>query len=242
MFYFFYIYTTYPDTMTTQRTNRIQSIDILRGLIMVIMALDHTRDFFHAGGPTGDPLNLQTTTPLLFFTRWITHYCAPVFLFLSGLSAGLAAQKRSRAETAAFLIRRGFWLIVVEIAVITLGLTFNPLYHLIILQVIWAIGWSMVIMGLLLYLSERLIFIVGLMLVFGHNLFDMPFAKSVAEIPVIKVLFTSNGYFLQTGTNRFIGFLYAILPWTGIMRRIRQLNVSVCLFSPAWASSCFLLY
>src|SRR6201990_1805524 len=100
---------------------RVQSIDILRGMIMVIMALDHVRDYFHKTGMTDDPTNLATTTPALFFTRWITHFCAPVFIFLSGTSAFLMQQKKTRAQVSMFLIKRGFWLVFVELFIITLG-------------------------------------------------------------------------------------------------------------------------
>src|ERR1700730_4596291 len=106
---------------------RIQSIDVLRGIVMVIMALDHVRDFFYkanlanAGSVATDPTNMATTTPALFFTRWITHFCAPVFVFLSGTSAFLISQRRTKSELSVFLIKRGFWLIFVELFIITLG-------------------------------------------------------------------------------------------------------------------------
>src|SRR6476620_12765537 len=94
---------------------RIESIDKLRGLVMIIMALDHVRDFFHVSAQTADPLDLATTTPALFFTRWITHFCAPVFLLLSGLSAYLASRNKSRRDASVFLCKRGLWLAVVDI-------------------------------------------------------------------------------------------------------------------------------
>src|SRR5690348_325618 len=105
--------------MNTSTSYRIASIDILRGIVMVIMALDHTRDFFHITAMTADPLNPETTTPILFFTRWITHLCAPTFVFLSGLSAYLASQKKNFGEASLFLITRGLWLIFVEIFLVS---------------------------------------------------------------------------------------------------------------------------
>src|SRR6201991_4741819 len=108
---------------------RIQSIDVLRGLIMIIMALDHVRDFFHIHAFDDDPTNLATTTPLLFFTRWITHYCAPTFLFLSGISAYLTGTKKTKKELSAYLIKRGLWLVLVEVVVMTFILTLNPAYN-----------------------------------------------------------------------------------------------------------------
>ena len=125
---------------------------------MLIMALDHARDFFHIHAFDDDPTNLATTTPLLFFTRIITHFCAPVFLLLSGICFSRRAETY-KSEQSIFLIKRGLWLVVVEFLVITLGWTFNPLYNVFIMQVIWAIGWSMVILGLLVRSSGTVIFI-----------------------------------------------------------------------------------
>src|SRR6476660_10004143 len=155
--------------------NRIQSIDVLRGVVMVIMALDHVRDFFFkadvaSGGASlaMDPTNLATTTPWLFFTRWITHFCAPAFVFLAGTSVFLMGQKKTKSEISVFLIKRGFWLVFVELIIITFGWTFNPFFNVFILQVIWAIGVSMILLGLLVLLPYRIIFVIGLLIVAGH--------------------------------------------------------------------------
>jgi uncharacterized membrane protein len=139
--------------------NRIQSIDVLRGVVMVIMALDHVRDFFFkadvsSGGASlaMDPTNLATTTPWLFFTRWITHFCAPTFVFLAGTSVFLMGQKKTKSEISVFLIKRGFWLVFVELIIITFGWTYNPFFNVFILQVIWAIGISMILLGVVVLL------------------------------------------------------------------------------------------
>ncbi|MBE7175482.1 MAG: DUF1624 domain-containing protein [Mucilaginibacter polytrichastri] len=197
---------------------RIASIDILRGLIMIIMALDHVRDFFHVAAVTGDPLDLKTTTPLLFFTRWITHFCAPVFVFLSGISAYLASRKKSRGETGSFLIRRGLWLVLAEVVLISLALTFNPLYNFVILEVIWAIGLSMVFLGLFLFISPRIILPAGLLLVFGHNMFDYYSLPGDGALKFFeKFLISSGPFVVPLGKTHFIGFFYTVLPWTGLM-------------------------
>src|SRR5581483_4659033 len=115
-----------------------------------------------------------TTTPILYFTRWITHFCAPTFVFLAGTSAYLSGRKKTTAGLGSFLIKRGLWLIFIEVAVITLAITFNPLYSAIILQVIWAIGISMVLLGLAVRLPFQVIFALGVLIVAGHNLLDYP--------------------------------------------------------------------
>ena len=196
--------------------NRIQSIDVLRGLVMVIMALDHVRDFFSSF--TDDPLNLQTTTPQLYFTRWITHFCAPVFVFLSGSSIYLMSLRKTKAQLSAFLIKRGFWLIFIEMAVITLGWTFDPFYHLFILQVIWVIGCSMVILGILIYLPYTAIFALGLFIVLGHNLLDYPEAARHDQVGFWwDLLHHCKFSFYAIDSNHAAIIVYAIVPWLGIM-------------------------
>jgi uncharacterized membrane protein len=202
--------------MTTVN-KRIHSIDILRGLVMVIMALDHTRDFFHAG--LGDPMDADTTSIYLFFTRWITHFCAPTFLFLSGVSAYLSSRNKDPKTASNFLIKRGLWLILAEMVIVTLALTFNPQYNFIVLTVIWAIGCSMVILGLLSRISYRLVLIVGLILFFGHNLSTYFLHPTPGTLSggIIGALFTARATIIPLGSNYVIGIFYTILPWTGAM-------------------------
>src|SRR5690242_4856008 len=152
------------------KSARIESIDVLRGIVMVIMALDHVRDYFHQ---SGDPLDLATTTPLLFFTRWITHFCAPVFVFLAGTSAFLYGMRQASAkETARFLLTRGLWLVFVELFIVNLAWTFDITYSFRILQVIWAIGISLIALSALVFLPLAWVAGIGFLLVFGHNLLD----------------------------------------------------------------------
>ena len=199
------------------KPTRINSIDILRGFIMLVMALDHVRDYFHEQALIAQPTNLITTTPELFFTRWITHYCAPLFLFLSGISAFLSGQRKTKKELSVFLIKRGLWLILAEIFIMTFILTFNPFYSIILLAVIWAIGWSMVILGILIHTSYRVIAIVGIILVFGHNLTDYISPVNSSAADVLLRIFVSGSGTAYPFAGRVILFAYAILPWTGIM-------------------------
>jgi len=201
-----------------EKINRINSIDILRGLVMIIMALDHTRDYFHESAMTTDPLNPATTSGVLFFTRWVTHFCAPVFVFLSGLSVYLSAQNKTPRAATVFLLKRGAWLIVVELVIVTLGLTFNPLYNFVILQVIWVIGWSIILLAILRRVSYQLVLLLGLLLVGGHNYLDyMHLPQTGAGAVWMKVLFTAAGYVVPLNETHMVGVFYAILPWTGTM-------------------------
>src|SRR3954451_1585521 len=139
-------------------THRIASIDILRGIVMIIMALDHTREFFHHDAMIGNnPLNFQTTWPLLFFTRWITHYCAPTFVFLSGTSVFLYSQRgKTKKEVVWFLFTRGLWLVIAEIVIVNGLWQFNYTTCL-ILEVFWAIGMSMICLSFLQLLPYRVL-------------------------------------------------------------------------------------
>lgn len=202
-------------TITRQR---ILSIDILRGLVMIIMALDHVRDFFHQPAFSQDPLDLTTTTPLLFFTRWITHFCAPTFLFLSGVSAFIAGQKRSKSELSSFLIKRGLWLILMQLTILTFALTLNPLFNFISLDVIWAIGFSMIMLGLLTRTSMPVIIIIGCLLFFGHNIFDyIKLPEQGAGAFILKMFIAAPRTIAPLGAGRILAVLYTALPWTGVM-------------------------
>jgi uncharacterized membrane protein len=197
---------------------RIESIDILRGLVMIIMALDHVREYFHVGANLDNPLNLATTTPALFFTRWITHFCAPIFVFLSGTSIYLQSLRKTKKELSGFLIKRGLWLILVELILISFGWSFNPNYNFVFLQVIWVIGLSMVLLGLLIYLPFNAILVIGIVIVAGHNLLDIPesaagFQHSFLMDLVHSARFTTHAYL----PNHAILIAYPFLPWTGLM-------------------------
>jgi uncharacterized membrane protein len=197
---------------------RFVSIDIIRGAIMIIMALDHVRHFIHLPAMTDEPTNLATTTPVLFFTRWITHFCAPVFLFLSGISAFISGQRRTKRELSIFLIKRGLWLVLVELAVIGFSWSFDLGYSKFFLQVIWAIGCSMVILGLLVRTSLAVVAVVGVTLFFGHNILDyINVPQQGAAAVCWKLLLTSKMDMFSLGGGRSVLLIYSILPWTAIM-------------------------
>lgn len=201
---------------TLSTTNkRIESIDLLRGLIMIIMALDHTRDFFHTTAFTADPLDPATTTPALFFTRWVTHFCAPVFVFLSGTSAFLQSLKKSKKELSLFLIKRGLWLILVEITLVNLIFSFDPHFDEIALTTIWSIGVSMVILGLVIWMPFPLILATGFLIVLGHNALDYYEKANPGNRDFFYHLLHRPNLFSLGKVNVLV--LYPFLPWAGLM-------------------------
>ena len=184
---------------------------------MILMALDHVRMYFGYGTWYAEPTNLGTTTPLLFFTRWITHFCAPVFVFLAGTSAFLHGERKANSkETAWYLFRRGIWLILVEVVIVNFAWTFDVTYSFRILQVIWAIGVSMLTLSALVFLPERLILAIGLILVFGHNLLDPITAQGSSAGDLIwYALHQPKAVFIDSA--HVINFVYPVLPWIGLM-------------------------
>src|SRR5687768_3077700 len=205
------------ETKANTENNRIESIDFLRGLVMIVMALDHVRMYFGYGTWYAEPTNLATTTPLLFFTRWITHFCAPVFVFLAGTSAFLHGERKANIkETAWYLFTRGIWLILIEVAIVNFAWTFDVTYSLLILQVIWAIGTSMVILSVLVFLPKGLILAIGLILVFGHNILDPITVQGTSAKDFIwYTLHQPNAVFISS--THVVNFVYPILPWIGLM-------------------------
>lgn len=202
--------------MTALNKPRIESIDILRGVVMVIMALDHVRDYFHYGSFFIDPTNLQTTTPLLFFTRFITNFCAPVFVFLSGTSAFLYGSNKSKPALFKFLFTRGIWLIFLEIVVNTFIWTFDVTYSLQIFQVIFAIGFSMICLSFLIYLPKKVILLVGIILIAGHNALDNIVMQGQSFQSIIWY-FLHQDNALVYGSNHLVILHYPLIPWIGLM-------------------------
>lgn len=201
--------------MTDTSKNRIVSVDILRGIVMIIMALDHTRDFF--SNPNINPLDIGHTTVALFFTRWITHYCAPIFVFLSGTSAFLSMSNgKSKSAASGLLLKRGIWLIILELTIIRLGWTFDLNYQHIFVQVIWAIGWSMICLSALVYLPLNAIAAIGLVIIFGHNLLDGIRAESFGNEAFLWDVLHIQAQ-IHYGNHNFVMIFYPIIPWPGVM-------------------------
>jgi uncharacterized membrane protein len=196
---------------------RINSIDITRGLVMVIMALDHVRDFMHSTSMSQSPTNLQTTTTLLFMTRWVTHLCAPTFVFLSGVSAYISFKRKNNlSESRAFLLKRGIWLVILEFTFINFALWYDIHFRLMIMEVISAIGLSFIVLSFLLKLSSRTIGIIGLIIIFCHNLLQ---GINIPSNPV-AIFFSSVLFrpFMMNITPDLSFFTaYPLVPWLGIM-------------------------
>ncbi|SRR5579871_226715 len=210
--------TDFMNALAADSKKRIDSIDILRGIIMVVMAIDHVRDFFHITASTDSPTNLFTTTPPLFFTRWITHFCAPVFVFLAGTSIYLQGLRKTKKELRSFLIKRGIWFILIEVFIMSLAFTFDPLYHVIIFQVIWATSISMILLGLCITLPYQYILTIGLLIVFGHNLLDYPEAARNQQVGFFWNLAHHARFAIyRIAPHHSLAILYPFFPWVGVM-------------------------
>lgn len=213
-----------------QRTRaRLGSVDLLRGLVMIVMVLDHTRDYVHVAGLTGDPTNLATTTPILFLTRWVTHYCAPIFVFLAGVGASLQHSRgMSTRDLSRFLVTRGLWLIVLEATVIRVTTWFNVDYGFLAnLQVIWTLGVSMIALAALIHVPLRVIAGLGLAMIVLHNAFDgirvmswqgpgSPVPSALAKLWIL--LHQPAEFFPVLGDSSPVVFvIYPLVPWVGVI-------------------------
>jgi uncharacterized membrane protein len=196
---------------------RLDSVDLLRGLVIGIMALDHVRDYFTSA--RFDPTDLTQTTAALFLTRWITHFCAPVFVFLAGTSAFLLlARGRSRGEVSRFLVTRGLWLVVLELTVVRWAWTFNFNYtsELLFVQVIWVLGVSMIVLAGLIHLPVAWVAVVGIAMMAGHNLLDGISPESLGTWgPLWTVLHVQAP--IPLGGNQVFFVVYPLIPWIGVM-------------------------
>jgi len=204
------------EPLSNKEPGRVVSIDIIRGAVMVLMAIDHVR--VYAGVPAGSPV------PSVFFTRWVTHFCAPAFLFLAGTSAFLYGRKHH--DLSKFLLGRGIWLVFLELTLLRVAWTFNfdfAQYEM--AGVIWVIGWCMIIMAGLVKLPFSVVGAIGIIIVAGHNIMDL-FAQQILQAAsggslswLWKILYV--GFFagpIQFGPDGpSIIVLYSVVPWIGVM-------------------------
>jgi uncharacterized membrane protein len=196
-----------------QRRTRVDSIDIARGVVMILMALDHVRDFF---GAPGDPTNPAQASALLFFTRWVTHLCAPVFFLLAGTSAYLSRRRDDTSALSRFLFTRGLWLIVLELTVVRcFGYQFNFDYQVTMLIILWAIGWSMVGLSALVYLPRRGVAAVGIVLIAAHNLTDSIAPRSLGRLAALWSVLHVPGVILAA-PQHIVFVAYPLIPWIGV--------------------------
>ena len=223
-------FTDAPPEPVRPTPGRIDSIDLLRGIVMVIMMLDHTRDFIHRDVFQGfDPTDLSHTTVMLFFTRWITHFCAPIFVFLAGTGAYLQfARGKSKKDLSRFLVTRGLWLIVLEFTWVRICVTFNVDYRFLgAMQVIWAIGVSMIVLAALIHLPLRVVGAFGVAMIALHNLLDRIHVESwrgpSSPVPgygakLFIILHQAFEAFPIAGFPSPVVFvLYPLIPWVGVM-------------------------
>ncbi|MCM2680314.1 DUF1624 domain-containing protein [Echinimonas agarilytica] len=201
---------------STSKPSRISSIDVLRGLVMLIMLIDHVRERFYLHQQVADPMDIQATDPSLFFTRLSAHLCAPIFVFLTGLSAWLYANPKTGAPrpVGQFLLKRGLLLIALEMTVV--NFSWFGAYHTLYLQVIWAIGISMISLAALSYLPRLWIGVIGALIVFGHNaLTPISFAPDETGYWLWTILHDRD--YLVTDAVINVRASYPVLPWIGVI-------------------------
>jgi uncharacterized membrane protein len=210
-------------------SGRLDAVDLLRGVVMVLMALDHTRGFFSS--PSMDPTDLEKTNTALFLTRWVTHFCAPVFVFLAGTGAFLSGSPgKSKGELAAFLLTRGLWIILLELTIVLcLGWAWNFQYRFVLGGVLWAIGWSMVVLAGLVVLPTSVVTVFGLTLIAFHNLFDNVAANDLGRYRWLwAILHTGDVVqplrdapylpsFWEPLREMLFLPVYPLVPWIGVM-------------------------
>ncbi|HYI78061.1 MAG TPA: heparan-alpha-glucosaminide N-acetyltransferase domain-containing protein [Chryseolinea sp.] len=196
--------------------SRIESIDLLRGIIMIIMAIDHVRDYFHFDAFLYSPVDISQTSAGLFFTRWITHLCAPTFIFLAGVSAFFIAQRKTRNDTSFFFLSRGIWLVLLQLTLIRFAWNFDPFFHYNSNTIISTIGICMIVLSGLIYLPMKTIFFTGLVMVIGHNLLDgISFEEGTLIDALWSFLHVQKSFDL--GNGYVFAVLYPIIPWVGVM-------------------------
>lgn len=199
----------------TARSTRLTSIDTLRGLIIILMALDHVRDFFSSTAFRPD--DITQTSVFLFFTRWITHFCAPTFVFLTGISTFLYQQKQTDKKTVSrFLLTRGLWMIFLELFVV--GFSWQFSYDVLFLQVIWVLGWSMIAMAVLIWLSREILILLSVLMIGGHQLLSFIEPKQITSDNLGWIFLHRPVFFLpmEYGLSPLFA-VYPLIPWVAVM-------------------------
>ena len=193
--------------------SRIDSIDVVRGLIIILMALDHVHDFF--GNFSVNAVDLSVTTPALFFTRWITHICAPTFFLLTGTGAYLTRARMTRGALSRFLVTRGVWLLFLELVVMRFALQFNVDYHVTIITVLWGLGWAMIVLAGLIWLPLWAIALFGAVLIAGHNALDNVDPDSFGSFSPLWAVLHQPGFLIRTNEH-VVRTSYVLIPWVGV--------------------------
>jgi uncharacterized membrane protein len=198
-------------------TGRLLSIDALRGLVILFMLLDHVRETFLLHRQVNDPMDIASTEPALFFSRTLAHLCAPVFVLLTGLSAWLFGEKYAgKADVSAFLFKRGLFLVVLEFTLVNFAWTFQLPPSVIYLQVIWAIGLSMIALSLLVWLPRGLLLTLSLTIIAGHNLLDAVHFPVESALHVPWAILHDRGW-IDVSDNLRLRTSYPLLPWIGVI-------------------------
>ena len=194
--------------------SRLQSVDALRGLVMIVMALDHTREYFSAA--KFQPDDLTQTTVALFFTRWVTHICAPVFMFTAGLGAFLwLSRGRTIGELSRFLWKRGLWLVILELTALRFAMYFSLLHGMVLLTILWALGWSMVALGFLVWIPIRPLAAISIAVIALHNLADKVNASQFHGAAWVWNILHQPGIFTVLGSPVLLA--YPLAPWIFVM-------------------------
>lgn len=200
------------DASSTQTRKRNTSIDLVKGIIVVLMCLDHTRTFFHYSAYHFNPTNVSLSSLPVFLTRWITHFCEPVFCFTAGLSAFYLRQRMDLPTLSNFLIKRGIWLIVADLTLINFGWHFDPRFQTLLLGVFWMLGWSMIILSALIYLPRKALLILCVSIIAGHQLLD-----HITSSSFTWTLLHRSRFIHLTTIDRNIWSGDPLIPWSAVM-------------------------
>lgn len=203
-----------PSTNYSKKS-RITTIDLLRGTIMIVMALDHVRDYLHAEAFLYDPLDLAKTNGAIFFTRWVTHFCAPIFMLLAGTAAYLTGQRKTKKELSVFLLKRGLWLIFLELTVVNLGWNFNPMFPMFFFITIWALGLSMIILAAIIHMPIKAILCLSVTIIVGHHLLDGVHVAGNSLSAFMWSLVHEQQFFVWESRIFLVG--YPIVPLMAVM-------------------------